>query len=1047
VDPEKWERVKALFQSALERAPTEREGFLAQASGGDRSLRAEVESLLASHQNAHHFVGILSQPLAANSPAPEIQDPLIGRLIGSYRVVRQIGRGGMAIVYLGVRADDQYRKQVAIKLVLPGFDTKEVLRRFRNERQTLAGLDHPNIVRLLDGGNTDQGLPYLVMDYVDGVPIDHYCDLHRLPTTERLQLFRQVCAAVTYAHLNLVIHRDLKPSNILVTAEGVPKLLDFGIAKLLNPELARTLLITQTNLRLMTPEYASPEQIRGESITPATDVYSLGVILYELLTGHRPYRLKLRTPLEVEKAICEAEPRKPSTAVTCSEEIADPDASTVTTITPEQVSRTRDGDTQKLRRRLVGDLDVIVLKALCKEPQRRYASVHDFSEDIRRHLEHLPITARPSKFTYQASKFLRRHKEAVIPTGIALALFAGLALLLSHSTRPPLAGGNEILLTDFVNSTGDSVFDNTLGQGLAAQLEQSPYLRLASEKRIQQTLRLMGQPADARMTGPFARDVCQRMHSAAVLEGSITSIESEYVIGLNAINCRTGDILAREQVTSEDKKHVLAVLGQAATSIRKKLGESLSTVEKFDTPIEQATTSSLEALKAYSLGKKARREKGDAEAIPFFKRAIELDPNFAMAYAVLGLAYANLGQAELASANSSKAFDLRGRVSEHEKLNISAAYHGFVTEELDKEIGVYQVWTQNYPDDESPRSNLGAGYGYLGQWDKALAEFKEALRLEPDDVVAYGDLAACYLALNQPAEAKRVIEQALGRKLDNWGLRLYMYFLAFQRADMPEMEGQVAWATGKPGDEDILFSAQSDTEAYYGWLRKARESSVRAAESARRADENETAATYSAKNALWEAEFGNATKARQAARAALALAPGRYVRVLAALSLARAGDTKNARKLSDELARAYPTNTILNLYWLPTVRAAIELNRGKAERALELLGTAVPYELGWPPPLQTGTLYPIYLRGQAYLAAHQGSEAVAELRKILEHRGIVLNFPTAALARLQLGRAYALSGDPAKARSAYQDFLTLWKNAEPNIPILKQAEAEYAKLQ
>jgi len=347
VDPEKWQRVKALFQSALERRPTERNAFVAQASAGDSSVRAEVESLLASHENADQFVGILSKASVAASPDLATRDSWIGRNIGSYRIIRQIGRGGMAVVYLGVRADEQYRKHVAIKLVLPGLDNAEVLPRFRNERQTLAALDHPNIVKLLDGGNTEEGLPYLVMDYVEGVPIDQYCDARRLPTTERLQLFRQVCAAVHYAHLNLVVHRDLKPSNILVTAEGMPKLLDFGIAKLLNPEFARTLVITQTNLRLMTPEYASPEQIRGESITPATDVYALGVILYELLTGHRPYQLRRYTSLEIEKLICEIEPLKPSTAVTRSEEMADPNATTVTTITPDQVSRTREGDTQK----------------------------------------------------------------------------------------------------------------------------------------------------------------------------------------------------------------------------------------------------------------------------------------------------------------------------------------------------------------------------------------------------------------------------------------------------------------------------------------------------------------------------------------------------------------------------------------------------------------------------------------------------------------------------------------------------------------------------
>jgi serine/threonine protein kinase/tetratricopeptide (TPR) repeat protein len=422
LDPEKWQRVKALFQAALEKAPTDRDAFLAQASAGDNAVRAEVESLLASHQNADSFVGMLREPSVA-TPVLTAQDSWLGRLVGSYRIIRQIGRGGMASVYLGVRADEQYRKHVAIKLVMPGLDNDEVVQRFRNERQTLAALDHPNIVKLLDGGSTQDGWPYLVMDYVEGMQITEFCDGRRLSITDRLELFRLVCEAVHYAHQNLVIHRDLKPGNILVTAKGVPKLLDFGIAKLLNPEFAaHTLLMTRADRRLMTPEYASPEQVRGEPVTTATDVYSLGVVLYELLTGHRPYRLKEQTLHEIERAICIEEPEKPSTVVTRVAGVVSLEGTTQTGLTPELVSQTREGRPEKLRRRLVGDLDNIVLMALRKEPQRRYPSVEHLSQDILRHLEGLPVTARPATLRYRASKFIARHTAAVSAAAVALLM-------------------------------------------------------------------------------------------------------------------------------------------------------------------------------------------------------------------------------------------------------------------------------------------------------------------------------------------------------------------------------------------------------------------------------------------------------------------------------------------------------------------------------------------------------------------------------------------------------------------------------------------------
>jgi len=486
-------------------------------------------------------------------------------------------------------------------------------------------------------------------------------------------------------------------------------------------------------------------------------------------------------------------------------------------------------------------------------------------------------------------------------------------------------------------------------------------------------------------------------------------------------------------------------LSRAASSLRAKLGESLPSVQRFDVPIE-ATTSSLEALKNYSMGIKVGHEKGDAPSIPFLKRAIELDPNFPMAYAGLAISYVNLGQPSLGLEYATKAYQLRDRVSEREKLRISANYFSAMGE-LEKEAQTYELWIANYPRDDVPHNNLGANYAIMGQYEKCLAEAQETLRLQPGDIINNANLMEVYLFLNRLDDAKETFDEALARKLDGGYLRLYMYYLAFLRGDSVQMEQQVTWGAGKPGDEDLLLSAQSDSDAYSGRLAKARDFSRRAVDSAVRSDAKETAALWEANAALREAEFGDGASAKQAITAALALAPGRDVKVLAALVLSRVGDAGRAKALVKELEKNYASNTVLKLYWLPTVNAAIELNNGNSSQALLFLEAAAPYELGSPSPLQLGTLYPAYLRGQSYLLAHNGPAAAAEFQKLLDHRSFVVNFVTGALARLQLARAYAMTGDTAKAKAAYQDFMNQWKEADPDIPILKEAKAEYAKLQ
>ena len=639
----------------------------------------------------------------------------------------------------------------------------------------------------------------------------------------------------------------------------------------------------------------------------------------------------------------------------------------------------------------------------------------------------------------------RRHNIAIIVPVAVAALALSVGAYYFHRT-PKLTDRDTIVLADFTNTTGDSVFDGTLRQGLAVQLEQSPFLSLISEERIQQTLRLMGKSPEARLTAQIARDVCQRTESAALLESSITSFGSQYVLGLKAVNCRTGDLLAQEQVTADRKEQVLKALGRAAVSLRTKLGESLRTVEKYDISLEQATTPSLEALQAYSLGWKSVVRKGDpAAAGHFFQRAIHLDPNFAMAYASLGAGYGNLGETNLAAENLRKAYQLRDRVSARERFAIESDYDYFVTGNLEKSRQTNELWAQTYPRDWMPANDLAAIYADLGLYDKRLVEKREALRLAPASAFTYATIVSSYLWLNRVAEARTTAEEALARNLDSSLLHIFLYNLAFLQNDATGMAQQLAWSADQPGVEDSLLASEADTAAYFGRLVKARELSRQAAASAERAGEKETAAAYEAIRALRESLFGNVAEAQQRAARALALSPGRDVQYGAALALVFAGDAARARaeKLSDDLAMRFPEDTIVQFSYLPTIRAQLALSRNNEPKAIEALQTSVPYELG----CSFVNLYPVYVRGDAYLAAHRGREAAAEFQKILDHRGIVLNGPIGALAHLGLGRAYALSGDTTKARTAYKDFLTLWKDADPDIPILKQAKTEYAKLQ
>lgn len=610
---------------------------------------------------------------------------------------------------------------------------------------------------------------------------------------------------------------------------------------------------------------------------------------------------------------------------------------------------------------------------------------------------------------------------------------------------PALTDKDTIVLGDFDNKTGDPVFNDTLKQGLAIQLEQSPFLELISQAKVSQTLKLMGRSAGDLVTPKVAREVCQRTGSKAMITGLIASLGPQYVIGLEAVDCNTGDVLAEAQEQASAKEAVLKALDKTAISLRSKLGESLASVQEYATPLEEATTPSLDALQAYSQGETTMVTKGDSAALPFFQRAVELDPNFAVAYAGMAASYNNLDEVGRSAENARKAYALREKVSERERLRIETSYYLYATGELEKAAQTFERWQQSYPRDGAPYTNLSFIYMNLGEWEKALQEARGAMRLRPNTASNYPNLAIDYMSLNRLEDAEAVFKLAKERKVASEFLLYSPYEVAFLKGDTQRMAEMVAAAMGKPGREDLLLATQADTEGWYGRLKNATELTRRAMDSAQRNDAKETAATYQAAAALREVESGYGAQARADADAALKLAPNRDVRAMAALAFARAGDSARAEKLALELDKTFPLDTLIQRYWLPSIRAAQALDRKDPNRALELLKVASTIELGMPAQVNV-FLCPAYLRGQAYLMLHDGNDAATEFQKFIDHYGLVVNFPWGALARLGRARAYSISGDTTKAKAAYQDFLAIWKDAGPDAPVYQQAKAEYATL-
>ena len=973
---------------------------------------------------------------------------------GRYHILRLLGEGGMGTVYLAEQLEP-IRRSVALKVVKLGMDTAQVLTRFNNERQALAMMDHPNIAQIFDAGATAKGRPYFVMEYIEGAPITQYCDRKRMTTKERLALFLAVCRAVQHAHQKGVIHRDLKPSNVLVTeldGAAVPKVIDFGIAKATDKWAVESTLLTQFGQIVGTPEYASPEQVDTMTgdIDEASDVYSLGVLLYELLIGAVPFdtaTLRNVGLAEMLRIIREEE------APSLRRKLTSMGAAAAT-----DIAARRQTDPVSLRRLVDGDLNSITMKALEKTRERRYASVSDLAADIQRHLEHRPVLASPPSRLYRTRKFLRRQSLASlgIAAGVVFLVLSTVTAWSLHrdfASRPKLTDKDTIVLADFDNKTGDPVFDETLRQGLSVELLQSPFLEVISDQQVQQTLGLMGQPKDARLTPEISREICERTGSAAVLEGSLASLGREYVLSLGARNCNTGSMLDQEQIQAARREDVLNSLSQIARKFRTRVGESLATVEQHSAPLWEAKTSSLEALKAYTTAMKVLLSSGGSASSPLFRRTVEIDPQFAMAYAHLGLNYTSAADWALARESATKAWQLRDHASDREKFFIDFNYDREVTGDLEKTFQTLELWVQTYPRrgaDPNPHSLMaGLSAKGTGRWETVIQKATEDIGARPGAVFGYQGLIDGYLFVDRFDEAQKVIEQASARKLLTPDRLVHSYAVAYLRGEKEQMDRAVALAKGKRGAEHRVANLESLVSARSGQLQQAHELSSRAVNLARQEGAREGVATYQAVQAVWEALYGDAAEARKSAAAALAVSNGRDLEYAAGLALGFAGDASRSEALAADLEKRFPEDTFARFTYVPVLRAIAALGRGRPTESLEQLQITLPYELaanGLNVVLYQGGLHSAYVRGEALLAAHRYPEAAAEFQKILDHRGIVGADPIGALAHVQLGRAFALSGDNTKAKAAYEAFFSLWKDADPGVPILKSVKAEYDKL-